>query len=123
MPTTMSRPGGPALGKAALVLLGLMFAFLFGRCSAPDDNDTTDVATDGEDVIETTVPTLYSPEDPPNLATERPDAMLSALRDHFHGPLTVRRVVFYPEYAWAEVQDPTDPHHLDEYDFRDGTID
>jgi hypothetical protein len=109
------------LGWATLVIVGVL-GFTVGRCSAPDGD--AELATDSPDVAETmdTTPTTWSPDSPPNLITERPDALLSALRDEFEGPFSIRRVAIYPEYGITEVQDPDNVRHLDQYTFRDGLI-
>src|SRR5262245_52882757 len=111
MPSARSAPRGPALGWTALVLVGLMSAFLVGRCSAPDGggDDGTDLATDDDTEVEVLPPSTWGPDEAPNLVVDRPDAVMSGFHDRFHGPLAIRRLVIYPTYAFAEVQDPVVP--------------
>jgi hypothetical protein len=112
---------GVAVGLAILAFVGVL-AFVIGRCSAPDGDGDGDVADPSDPETIDTTPTTWAPDSPPNLITERPDAVLSALRDEFDVPIAIRRLVLYPEYAFAQVQDPANVRHLDEYNFRDGII-
>lgn len=104
-------------GAATVVLVVAMVAFLVGRCTAPEGGagEATGAAT--------TTSTTWAPEDAPHLMLEEPDAFLDALRDRIDGPIVIRRIAFYPDNAWVEVQDPANERHLDSYSFRDGVLD
>jgi hypothetical protein len=99
-----------------LVLFVAMLAFVVGRCSAPDGTDAT-AAYDSS-----TTSTTWPPDEPHHLMLDEPEAFLTSLRDRLDPPITVQRVVFYPTSAFADVQDPDEPRHLDEYSFRDGAL-
>jgi hypothetical protein len=118
---TSNRFNNAAIGWAVLAIIGVA-AFAIGRCSAPEGDGELATDSDAELPAIDTTPTTWSPDAPPNLITERPDAVLSALRDEFDGPITIRRMVIYPEYSFTEVQDPANARHLDSYEFRDGLI-
>jgi hypothetical protein len=98
-----------------LAMIGVT-SFLVARCTAPDEISEAEPGFPE-------VPVTAEPERPAHLALDEPEAFVEALRDRLGTPLNVRRVVLYDTYAFAEVQDPAEPRHLDEYDFRDGVLD
>lgn len=104
---------------AAAVLVIVLLAFLLGRCTAPEGAQ----GATGPDGTVATTSTTWAADEEHHLILDEPDAFLTALRRQIDGPVTVSRVIFYPDSAFADVQDPTHPSHLDEYSFRDGVLD
>jgi hypothetical protein len=112
---------GAAWAGASVLLFVAMVSFVVGRCSAPDSGD--DTATTDSIEVDVEVPETWAPETAPDLVLERPDAFLDSLYEQFDGRrLNVAGMTIYPQYAYAEVQDPDNERHLDEYDFRDGYL-
>lgn len=87
---------------------------LVGACAsdAPDASARSDTTTTTTTAAPRTAP--FSPGGA--------RAGLDVIRTALDGPLVVRRVVLYESYMFAEVRDPANPEHLDEYTVRDGAL-
>jgi hypothetical protein len=120
------------------VLVALLFIRGNGDSNLPDetigDTDTTvptvenprgERTTTTAEGAGTTTPTTTATTLPPgsNLLTGDSSAVLGALAGASDGPDQAYEVVLYPEnYAYARLQVPGEPTHVDEYMWRDGGV-
>ena len=105
---------GPVIG----VGIGI-WAFFKARDAVHDVNDLVDSRLSDDDReslgLGDGVQTLFDAGAAP--------AVIAAFQDEIGGEATkFTRVAFYPDYAFADAQDPSTPTHLDEYQWRSADV-
>lgn len=105
---------GPLIGVGVGV-----WAFLHARDAMEDADELSNSLLSDRDREELGLPegvqTLFDAGAAP--------ALIAAFQEAIGGPATrFAEVLIYPDYAFAEAQDPTIPSHLDEYSWRSGEV-
>lgn len=104
---------GPAIG----VGVGI-WAFFKARDAVDQATDLSDLDLSDDDLealgLPDTVDTLWGPG--------AAQALIDAYTDELGDPMRLTEVLIYGDYAFATVQDPNTPTHIDEYGWRSGKV-